>query len=100
MRAKGNFVFKGLDKRKAGEFTNDKGQVVKYDESTILKVDEITEDGEINERKLKIDANNTFLIDKLKKLKPYDNIILECDVLLYANSAKVVPVAICDSNNK
>lgn len=95
MKAKGEFVFKGLDDRKAGEFTNDKGQVVKYNESKVLKVDEVV-DGSINERKLKIDANNTFLIDKLKKLKPYDHIILECDVLLYANSAKVVPVAILE----
>lgn len=97
MKAKGEFVFKGLDKRDGGEFVNDKGQAIKYNESYILKVDEQSEDGSINERRLKIDVNNTILVDRLKKLKAYDKISLECDVLLYQNSAKVVPVAIIDS---
>lgn len=99
MKAKGEFVFKGLEKRDGGEFLNDKGQKVSYKEAYVLKVDEIV-DGSINERKLKVDTGNTSLIDSLKKLKPYDKIELECDVVLYNNSAKVVPVAICNSNNK
>lgn len=100
MKAKGEFVFKGLDKRAGGEFLNDKGQKVSYNEAYVLKVDEVV-DGSINERKLKIDTANTSLIDNLKKLKPYDKIELECDVVLYNNSAKVVPVAIIsNSNNK
>lgn len=100
MRAKGEFVFKGLDKRDGGKFLNDKGKEISYGEAYILKVDEVTAN-DISERKLKVDANNTFLIDELKKLKPYDKITLECDVLLYQNSAKVVPVAVkSDSNNK
>lgn len=99
MRAKGNFVFKGLDKRAGGEFTNDKGQAIKYDESFVLKVDELV-DGSINERKLKINVNNTTLLNELNKLKPYDKIDLECDVVLYQNSAKVIPVAVSASNNK
>lgn len=97
MKARGEFVFKGLDKRDGGEFVNDKGQNVKYNESYILKVDEIGEDNSINERRLKVDPKNLSLVDKLKKLKAYDKINLECDVLLYQNSAKVVPVAIIDS---
>lgn len=99
MRAKGEFVFKGLENKAGGEFVNDKGQNVKYGERYLLKVDEVV-DNEINERKLKVDVNNTSLVDALKKLKPYDKIVLECDVLLYQNSAKVVPVAIVNSNNK
>lgn len=99
MKAKGEFVFKGLDKRAGGEFVNDKGQSVKYPESYILKVDEVV-DGSINERKLKIDVNNTSLINELNKLKPYDHINLECDVVLYQNSARVIPVAVSVSNNK
>ena len=69
MKAKGEFVFKGLDKRAGGEFLNDKGQKVSYNEAYVLKVDELV-DGSINERKLKIDTANTSLIDNLKKLKP------------------------------
>lgn len=99
MKAKGNFVFKGLDKRAGGEFINDKGQSVKYHESYILKVDEVT-DGSINERKLKVDVNNTSLLNELNKLQPYDKIDLECDVVLYQNSAKVIPIAVSVSNNK
>ena len=99
MKARGEFVFKGLDKRAGGEFINDKGLSVKYGESLILKIDEII-DGNINERKLKLDRENMILVEKIKKLKPYDHFTLECNVVLYQNSAKVVPVAIVDSNNK
>lgn len=96
MKAIGEFVFKGLEKRDGGEFTNDKGQAIKYKPSYVLKVDEVLE-GDVNERKLKVDTENISLIDRLKSLKIYDKIKLECDVKLYANSAKVVPVAIVDS---
>ncbi|MCI8393308.1 MAG: hypothetical protein HFJ23_05970 [Clostridia bacterium] len=99
MRAKGEFVFKGLEKKDGGEFLNAQGQNIKYDERYILKVDEVV-DNDVNERKLKVDVNNTSLVDALKKLKIYDKIVLDCDVLLYQNSAKVVPVAIVNSNNK
>lgn len=99
MKAIGEFIYKCLEKRGAGEFTNEKGESVKYKESYILKVDEVI-DGNINERKLKIDVNNVGLIDKLKQLKPYEKISLECDVTLYNNAAKVVPVALTTVNNK
>lgn len=99
MKAIGEFIYKCLEKRGAGEFTNDKGENIKYGESYVLKVDEVV-DGNINERKLKVDVNNTSLIDKLKQLKPYEKISLECDVVLYTNSAKVVPVALTTANNK
>ena len=96
MQAVGEFVFKGIETRKSGEFQNGKGETVKYNEACILKVDEVV-DGSINERKLKIDINNTMLIDKLKKLTPYNKFNLKCDIVLYQNSAKVVPIAIIDS---
>lgn len=100
MKAIGNFVYKGLDKRSAGKFTNDKGQEVSYKEAYTLKVDENV-DGNINERKLKVDVDNIGLVNGLKKLKLYEAFTLECEVVLYQNSAKVVPVALCsDSNNK
>ena len=99
MKAIGEFVYKGLEKRDAGKFVNDKGQEINYKDSYILKVDEVFE-GSVNERKLKIDKENLGLVEALKKLKLYDRVNLECEVLLYQNSAKVVPVAICNSNNK
>lgn len=99
MKARGEFVFKGIEKRSAGSFVDGNGKTVDYKEKTILKVDEVVE-GSINERKLTVDTSNLGLIDRLKKLEPYSKFILECDIVLYQNGAKVVPIAICDSNNK
>ena len=98
MRCKGEFVFKSVDKREGGSFTNDKGQAVNYDMAYVLKVDEISENG-IFERKLKIDKANSVLLSKLKNLKPYDKMNLICDVVLYGSNARVIPVDL-DSNNK
>ena len=98
MKCKGEFVYKSMEKREGGSFTNDKGQAINYDMAYVLKVDEVSQNG-IFERKLKIDKNNTVLLNKLQNLKPYDRIMLICDVSLYGANAKVVPVDI-DSNNK
>ena len=100
MQTVGNFVFKGLEKREKGEFTNDRGQLIKYPESYQLKVDEI-KDGVVNERKLKIAITNDTLVQKLFKKNIYDKIDLLCDVELSNSSlAKVVPVDLVNSNNK
>lgn len=91
MKCKGEFIFKSLEKRESGEFTNDKGETVKYDSCYILKVDEVN-GKEINERKLKVNKDNTVLYNKLKDTKPYTAITLEFAVTLYNGNAKVVPV--------
>ena len=98
MRCKGEFVFKSVDKREGGSFTNDKGQAVNYDMAYVLKVDELTQNG-IFERKLKIDKANSVLLNKLQNIKPYDKINLVCDVVLYGANARVIPIDL-DSNNK
>lgn len=98
MKCKGEFVFKSVEKRDGGSFTNDKGQAVNYDMAYVLKVDELTQNG-IFERKLKIDKANSVLLNKLQSLKPYEKINLICDVVLYGANARVIPVDI-DSNNK
>lgn len=100
MKSVGEFIFRGIEKRDGGKFINDKGQEIEYDAKYVLKVDEIGSDGSINERKLNVDIKNTSLVDKLKQLKPYEKIKIECDIVMYQNTAKVVPVAISDSNNK
>lgn len=100
MNCVGEFIYKGIEKREGGEFTNDKGQNIKYNESYILKIDESTDKG-IFERKLKIDLKNNSLIDKLKNKKPYEPIKLLCDINFFGNNVKVVPVDLyVDSNNK
>lgn len=99
MKAYGKFVYKSLEKRDGGEFTNSSGQTIKYEDSYVLKIDENV-DGSINERKLKVDKNNIGLINQLKDVKTYSEIELECDVQLYQNSCKLIPVRLTNSNNK
>lgn len=100
MKAYGKLIYKSLEKRDGGEFTNDRGQNIKFDESYVLKVDENL-DGSIGEHKLKVDKNNIGLVDQLKALKPYTEIELECNVVMYQNSCKLIPVSLkSGSNNK
>lgn len=100
MQAKGKFIFKSLERKDGGKFTNERGQEINYDASYQLKVDE-NKDGIINERKLKISQKNDILIQKLMKKNPYDSIELLCDIEFYGSVAKVIPVDLIDnSNNK
>lgn len=100
MKAYGKFIYKSLEKREGGEFVNPQGQKIKFDESYVLKVDENI-DGSINERKLKVDKNNIGLVNQLKDLTPYKEIEIECDVVMYQNACKLIPVRlITNSNNK
>ena len=84
-------VFKGLSKREGGEFINDKGQKVTYDDSYVLKIDEEV-DGEAFERRLKFPITNKQLAQNLKNLEIYSKIKLICDVQLYTSSAKIIPI--------
>ena len=86
-----NVVFKGVSKRDGGEFTNDKGEVIKYDPSFIVKFDEDV-NGEIVERRLKFPITNKALEHKLKEVEAYSKIVLLCDVQLYSANAKVLPI--------
>lgn len=86
-----NAVFKSVTQRDGGEFTNDKGEVIKYDPAFVVKFDEETESG-IIERRLKFPTTNKALEHKLKELEPYTKITLICDVQLYSSSAKVLPI--------
>lgn len=100
MIARGKLIYKSLEIRSAGAFKNAQGENVEYGETYLLKADEIL-DGSINERKLKVDKNNLGLVNQLRELKPYSEIELECEVKLYQNSCKLIPVRlISNSNNK
>lgn len=92
MKCIGKFKFKGLTRKDGGSFTNDRGQEITYKPSYSLKLDEMTEEG-IYERLFKI-ADDSALVSSLQQLKPYQDITLEFDVILYANSIKLVPVAL------
>ena len=92
MKCIGKFKFKGLTRKDGGSFTNDKGQEITYKSSYSLKLDEMTEEG-IYERVFKI-AEDSALVSSLQQFKPYQDITLEFDVILYANSIKLVPCAL------
>ena len=101
MKCQGRFIYKGLDKVDGGSFTNANGQVINYDGSYKLKLDEWNE-GKLNDIKLKVPEKSKDLIENLQKLKPYTEILVDCDVLFYNSVARVVPISfkIADSNNK
>lgn len=99
MKCSGKFIFRGLDKREGGEFTNERNQLIKFDGSYVLKLDEVTEDG-VFERKLKFPLTNTLLLDKVKNLKVYDEVNVLCDISFYNNQVKLIPIDVALVSNK
>ena len=94
MKCKGNFKFKELKKLDAGSFTDkETGEVISYNESYKLKVDEITEQG-INERIFKVAIDNVNVLNALKTVKAYDNIDIEFDLEIYSNGCRLIPLAV------
>lgn len=99
MICKGKFKFKSIEKREGGEFTNDKGQLIRYESLYVIKVDEQTENG-IYERRFKISSSDNVLVSKIQRLSAYDDIEMTFDIQFYGNSTKVVPTDIVGCNNK
>lgn len=85
MKCNGTFIFKTLTHRDSGTFINDEGVEIKYPAVYILKVDEIKDSKEINERKFKVDEKNTLLVNTLKDFEPYQKINIEFEVALFVN---------------
>lgn len=92
MICKGVVVFKGIGKREAGTFTDNTGRDIKYDASYQVSFDEKSTSGEINQRKLKFPASNTYLYNKFASIEAYTQIYMECDVVFSQNSVKLVPM--------
>ena len=101
MKCQGNFTFKSLEYVDKGSFVNGNGQKVEYAGSYKLNVDEWNE-GKLNQLKLKVPEDSTELVNQLRLLRPYQEIILECDVRFYNSVPKIVPIGFkkVDSNNK
>lgn len=95
MRCKGIVMYKGIEKRDGGTFKNDKGQDINYDSSYVVKFDEIVEN-KINERKLKFPSSNKVLFEKFSGLRPYTEVLIDCDVVLSANTCKLVPIDVTE----
>lgn len=90
MKCEGNFIYKGIEERKAGEFTNERGQVIKFDSAFKITLDEIDE-SKVKTRVFTFPKNNIELAEKFKDLKLYSDIIVAFDVLIFGNNVKLVP---------
>ena len=90
MKCEGNFVYKGIEERKGGEFTNERGQLIKFDSVFKLTLDEINY-GKVETRTFTFPKNNTELYDKFKDLKLYSEIIVAFDVVFSRSNVKLVP---------
>lgn len=93
MKCVSEFIYKSLEKRDGGKFTNDKGDVIEYSDSYVLKVDELTSKG-IYERKFKFPTKNIELVNKLKDINAYSRVQIEFNVELYGSQARVTPTDI------
>ena len=94
MKAKGIFMYKSIQKREKGSFTNkETGEVIDYDSCYVLVADEIEESGKIVERRFKINEENNILINDFSTLDPYTKIEIEFEIALYSSNAKLTPIS-------
>lgn len=90
MKCEGNFLYKGIEERKGGEFTNERGQLIKFDPAYKITLDEIV-NGKGETRTFTFPKNKVELADKFKNLKLYNEIIVAFDVVISKNIVKLVP---------
>ena len=90
MECKGKFVFRSIEKKEAGSFTNENGVKVDYPSSYQIKVDEMI-DGKPQERRFKFDIGNKRLADVFYNFDTYTICEITFDVNIYASSVKLVP---------
>lgn len=96
MKCEGNFVFKSIEEKEGGEFTNERGQKVKYEPTYRITVDD-TVGQKIVARTFKFPKGNTTLAEKFKSLNPYDSVIIAFNIELYQSSVKLIPLdVICE----
>ena len=97
MECKGLFVFKSLILRPAGTFKDAEGKDIEYPASYILKVDQIEENDDVNERKFKVNTKDKELINKLNQFKIYDNIVLIFKITLDTSKMSMVLIDVSDN---
>lgn len=94
MKAKGIFMFKSVQGRDKGSFTDKQtGEVIEYGACNVIVCDELCEDGQIKERRFKFELSNNLLAGELSALDPYTKIEITFDVVIYSSNAKVTPVS-------
>lgn len=93
MVCEGIFKFLELKKIEKGSFKNNEGEVINYDSSYKLKVHELTDRG-IQERIFKIPTQNIGLINQLKNVKPYTDIKIRFNIIIYNARVVLNPVSL------
>lgn len=93
MVCKGNFIFRGIEKKDAGTFTDENGKDIRYDSSYHLKLDEIVE-GKAIERKFKFPISNTKLASDFTNLQVYTPVEISFDVNVYATRVTLTPKSV------
>lgn len=96
MKTSGEFKFKSIEEREGGEFVNERGQKIKYDGKYVIKLDEQSEDGKINDRRFSIDKKDTDLINQFKSLPTYSDVKIEFDVRIFNSQVRLVPVKLLE----
>lgn len=96
MKCEGRFIYKSIERKEGGEFTNDKGQVIKYNPTYAVKVDEVRGD-KIIDRIFKFPETNQELANKFKQVNPYEDIIIAFDIEIYNSNVRLLPIdVICE----
>lgn len=96
MKCEGEFIFRGIETREGGEFTNDRGQLIKFSPSYQIKLDEVV-GTKTEERTFKFPIENKELAEKFRRLKIYEDILIQFKVDLYKSSVKLIPIdVICE----
>lgn len=89
MKCKNNVVFKSIEERDGGSFTNDKGQKIDYGKAFVVRFDEELANGGVAERKVKFPGSNINLYNRFKTLKTYDKIVIDFEVSIQNSSCKL-----------
>lgn len=89
MKCKNSVVFKSIEERDGGSFTNDKGQAINYGKAFIVRFDEELTDGGVAERKVKFSSSNLNLYNRFKTLKVYDKITIDFEVTIQNSGCKL-----------
>lgn len=94
MKSSGIVIYKGIQERSGGKFKNANGEEIDYEASYVVKFDEISSSGEINERKIKFPKSNKALYEDFAGIEPYTKVKLFCDVVLSQSTCKLVPIRV------
>ena len=62
-----------------------------------MKVDQIEENDDVNDRKFKVNTKDKELINKLNQFKIYDNIVLIFKITLYTSKMSMVLIDVSDN---